>query len=412
MAQDKNPENKGWARLSTLLVHEGRQKPTKKGNFVNDPVTRGSTVLFPAISDLEANDSCRYDHHLTYGAMGNSNQFTLEKLVARIEGGTQTQLVGSGLLACAFALQAFLKAGDHLLLPDSVYGPTRRFAVESLSRFSVETSFYPPLVSEEELKKHIRPNTKIVFAESPGSHTFEVQDIPMIARIAHEYGAKLLLDNTWGIGVFMPFEHGVDVSIQALTKYPAGHSDVVMGAVTVSDSQDWKRLRDEAIFMGLCASPDDCWLTLRGMRTMALRLEAQSEKALRLAKWLKTRPEIAKVRHPALPDCPGHEFWKRDFTGAAGVFGVALRADISPESMEKMLDGLEYFGIGASWGGYESLVLPTQGTIKRSYKKDLPLNPAFRLQIGLEDYEDLRQDLEKGLDSLKQSGGSQASLKR
>lgn len=397
----KTGQKQGWAHLSTLLAHEARRKPSPEGCFVNDPVARGSTVLFPGVAELNANDECRYNHELTYGAMGNSNQFTLEKLIALIEGGTQTQLVGSGLLACAFALQVFLKAGDHLLLPDSVYGPTRRFALKTLSRFSVETDFYPPLASEEALSRYIKPNTAVIFAESPGSHTFEVQDVPMIARLAHQHGAKLLLDNSWGIGAFMPFEHGVDVSIQALTKYPGGHSDVVLGAITVARDEDWKRLRDEAIFMGLCASADECWLALRGIRTMALRLEKQSETALKLARWLRMRPEIAKVRHPALPDCPGHEVWKRDFTGASGVFGVELQPDIHAEAMEEMLNGFAYFGIGASWGGYESLVLPTQGTITRTHKEGLPVTQAFRLQIGLEEYEDLKADLERGLNSLK-----------
>ncbi|MDF7674547.1 cystathionine beta-lyase [Acetobacteraceae bacterium ESL0709] len=403
MASGENRETfrTGWSRLETILSHEARQGASEQGNFVNDPVTRGSTVLFSTIAALNANEASRYNHELTYGAMGNSNQFALEKLIAAIEGGAQTQIVGSGLLACTFALQAFLKAGDHLLLPDSVYGPTRRFALKTLARFGVETEFYPPLASEEELAGFIRSNTKVIFAESPGSHTFEVQDVPMIARLAHKNGAKLLLDNTWGIGAFMPFEHGVDVSIQALTKYPAGHSDVVLGAVTVTHDEDWRTLRDEAIYMGLCASPDDCWLTLRGLRTMALRLEKQSRNALELARWLKTRPEVALVRHPALPDCPGHDFWKRDFTGAAGVFGVELRSGISPDSVERMLNEFEYFGIGASWGGYESLVLPTYGTITRSHRDGLPANPAFRLQIGLENYEDLRRDLERGLKSLE-----------
>ncbi|UMM64732.1 cystathionine beta-lyase [Aristophania vespae] len=397
----KKLDNTGWSRLSTLLTHSARPKPPSEGVFVNGPVTRGSTVLFPTVKDLNSNDEKRYNHELTYGAMGNDTQFSLEALIAAIEGGQHAQIVGSGLLACTFALQAFLKSGDHLLLPDSVYGPTRRFALKTLSRFGIETSFYPPLAGEEELKSFLKPNSAVIFAESPGSHTFEVQDIKMIARLAHENGAKLLLDNSWGIGAFQPFEHGVDVSIQALTKYPSGHSDVVLGAVTVADKADWKCLRDEAIYMGLCASSDDCWLTLRGLRTMALRLEKQSETAYDLAVWLKSRPEISMVRHPALPECPGHEFWKRDFHGASGVFGVELQSDVSLSAMENMLNNLHYFGIGASWGGYESLVLPTQGSITRCYKSGVPQNAAFRLQIGLESYEELRQDLERGLESLK-----------
>ncbi|MBS1085009.1 cystathionine beta-lyase [Gluconobacter sphaericus] len=392
----------GWSRMASMLVREGRpHELPESGIFVNAPVSRGSTVLFPSLEAMNRTDGRSHAHKAVYGAMGSPIQHQLEEMLSRIEGGTHTQVVGSGLAACALPLLAFLGCGDHLLLPDSVYGPTRRFAGTMLQRMGVMTTYYPPMASRDEVLSLMRPETKVLFAESPGSHTFEVQDVPMLSDIAHEAGALLMLDNTWGIGVFQPFTHGVDVSIQALSKYPAGHSDVIMGSVTVNDEAHWKTLRDAAIQLGLCAGPDDCWLTLRGLRTMGVRLAHQSRSALEIAQWLKTRLEVARVLHPALEDCPGHPFWKRDFTGACGLFGVELQPKISVEAAERMIDGLEMFGIGASWGGYESLVLPTTGHIRRVTGEGGPTSATFRLHIGLEDVEDLKTDLARGLDSLR-----------
>ncbi|MBS1090861.1 cystathionine beta-lyase [Gluconobacter sp. Dm-74] len=392
----------GWGRMASMLVREGRSHDLPEtGEFVNAPVSRGSTVLFPTLEAMNRTDGRSHAHKAVYGAMGSPIQHQLEKMLSLIEGGTHTQVVNSGLAACTMPLLAFLGCGDHLLLPDSVYGPTRRFAGTMLQRLGVVTTYYPPMASRAEIKAFIRPETKVLFAESPGSHTFEVQDVPMLAEVAHEAGALLMLDNTWGIGVFQPFVHGVDVSIQALTKYPAGHSDVIMGSVTVNDEAHWKTLRDAAIQLGQCAGPDDCWLTLRGLRTMGVRLAHQARSALDIAQWLKTRPEVARVLHPALEDCPGHEFWKRDFTGACGLFGVELQPGISVEATERMIDGLSLFGIGASWGGYESLVLPTTGHIRRVTGEGGPTSATFRLHIGLEDVEDLKTDLARGLDGLQ-----------
>lgn len=393
----------GWKKLATFLAHSGRQVPERPGSFVNFPVSRGSTVVFPTIADMEAQGAQAYDHQLVYGAMGNPVQHELEKVLAQLEGGQHTQIVNSGLAACTFALLAFLKAGEHLLLPDSVYGPTRRFAVNFLKRLGVDTSFYPPQANEAELESYIKPQTRAVFAESPGSHTFEVQDIPMLARFAHKHGARLFVDNTWGIGAFQPFEHGVDVSSQALTKYPSGHADVILGAITVKTNEDWRLLRRAAIEFGASGGPDDCWLVLRGLKTMAVRLAQQARSAFELACWLKERPEVAHVRHPALPDCPGHELWKRDFSDASGLFGVELVKGITPEAMGKMLDSLTLFGIGASWGGYESLVLPTTGGLTRSHHPGEPEGSAFRIQVGLEDVEDLKADLAGGFAKLTHS---------
>lgn len=391
----------GWSRFATLLAQGGRgAAPGRDGRYVNVPLARGSTVLFPTLEAMRDNGRGAYDHQSIYGAMGSPVQHELEGLVAAVEGGAHTQIVSSGLAACTTPLLAFLSAGDHLLLPDSVYGPTRRFADTMLARFGVNTTYYPPCADETAIRSLIRPETKVVFTESPGSHTFEVQDIPMLARVAHEAGALLMLDNTWGIGVFQPFEHGVDISIQALTKYPGGHSDIILGAATVADEALWRRLRDSAIQLGQLGGPEDCWLTLRGLRTMGVRLQAQACAALRVALWLRERPEVARVFHPALPDCPGHMLWRRDFSGASALFGVELSADFSVSAMEAMVDSLDMFGIGASWGGYESLVLPSTGGIRRTLPQT-PGGPAFRLQIGLEAPDDLISDLEQGLSVLR-----------
>ncbi|WP_212374403.1 cystathionine beta-lyase [Acetobacter persici] len=391
----------GWDKLSSTLTRLARPEILPEGSPVNMPMTRGSTVLFPTLKDMQKQGQKRFDHEYIYGAMGTPVQHELEKAIAVIEGGTDCQVVSSGLAACTTPLLAFLNAGEHCLLPDSVYSPTRRFAENVLKRFSVEISYYPPRASAEELGSLMQPNTRVLFAESPGSHTFEVQDIPMLARIAHAHDARLMLDNTWGFGIFAPFAHGVDISIQALTKYPSGHSDVIAGAVTVATTEDWHLLRDTAIQLGQLAGPDDCWLTLRGLHTMGVRLSHQARSALQIAQWLKNRPEVARILHPAFPDCPGHEIWKRDFTGAGSLFGFVLKNTFSQKAMEAMIDSLRMFGIGASWGGYESLVLPTSKSITRNFPSVETEGPALRLQIGLEAPEDLIADLEQGLSILK-----------
>lgn len=402
MTSDHSVKN-GWQALATLLTHQARPEQNAAGTSVNVPLTRGSTVLFPTLEDMNARGKLRYEHEYIYGAMGSPPQHELEKILATIEGGTHCQAVSSGLAACTMPFLTFLKTGDHCLLPDNVYGPTRRFANHTLKRFGVETTFYPPSLSPEKLQAYFRDNTRMLFTESPGSHTFEVQDIPALAALAHKNNALLTLDNTWGFGIFKPFEHGVDISVQALTKYPSGHSDVIAGAIIVNTPEHWKILRDTAIELGQLAGADDCWLTLRGLRTMGVRLAHQSQSALAIAQWLTTRPEVKKVLHPALPDCPGHEFWKRDFKGAGSLFGVILKADYAQSAMERFINNLQLFGIGASWGGYESLVLPTSGgMITRNYEAPTDgAGPSFRLQIGLENIEDLKADLSQAFVLLK-----------
>ncbi len=393
----------GWAALNAKLVRLGRPADTEPG-FVNPPVARGSTVLYESMEAMRARSAQRYEHALIYGAMGGPTQAMLEEAIAAIEGGRHTQVVSSGLAACTTPLLAFLGAGGHCLMPDSVYGPTRRFCDSMLRRLGVETTYYDPLLEQAELQALMRPTTQVLFAESPGSHSFEVQDVRMLAQVAHDHGAKLMLDNTWGIHVFQPFEHGVDVSIQALTKYPSGHADSVVGAITVVDQADWVVVRDATVQMGQYASPDECWLTLRGLRTMGVRLERQSRSALEVARWLQGRPEVARVLHPALPDSPGHAFWARDFSGAGSLFGVKFKVGYAAAAVEDMAAALGVFGLGASWGGYESLALPSTGIITRTARypgAGSEDGPGLRLHIGLEPPDDLIADLEGGLAVLR-----------
>jgi len=389
--------------LRTRLSHVGRKGKRVHG-FVNPPLLRGSTVLYPTMADRKAAWGKRYEQFLTYGLGGSETHWALEDAIAVVEGGTRCQIVSSGLAAVTTALLAFLKAGDHCLIPDSVYQPTRTFADHLLKGFGVETTYYDPLADEAGMAALLRPNTAVVFTESPGSHTFEVQDVPAIARAAHARGAKVLMDNTWGIYHFQPFRHGVDVSIQAGTKYPAGHADVVIGAITVNSTENWESVRNAASALGQYASPDDCWLTLRGMRTMAVRLREQMDSGMQIAHWLSKRPEVRQVLHPALPGAPGHALWRRDFTGACSLFGVEFTPAFSVASTHAFVEALELFGIGASWGGYESLALPTTGFIARSAGTGRFEGPVVRLHIGLEDPDDLIADLKHGLAVMRAFG--------
>lgn len=388
-------------RFDTRITRVGRSHARDR-HFVNPPVVRGSTVLHPNCADRLDAGKHRLDQAMVYGLLGTPTHYALEDLIAEIEGGTRCQLVSSGLAACTVPLLAFLSAGDHCLVPDSVYNPTRNFCDSMLARLGIETTYYVPTIGADGLSALMRPNTNVLFLESPGSHTFEVQDVPALAAVAQTRGTKVLMDNTWGIHFFQPFRHGVHVSIQALTKYVGGHSDVLLGSITTASEADWERVRSTATTLGQYASSDDCWLALRGARTLAVRLHHQMESGLRVARWLAERPEVLTVLHPALPGAPGHEIWKRDFSGACSLFGVVFRPEITPESMTAMIDALELFGIGASWGGYESLALPTTGTIRRTLDPGLG-GPAARLHIGLEDPADLIADLERAFTLLRRS---------
>jgi cystathionine beta-lyase len=387
----------------TRLSHTGRNDKTVHG-FVNPPLLRGSTVLYPTVAERKRLGGMRGQRVLTYGLGGSATHWALEDVIAEVEGGTRCAVVCSGLAAVTTPLLAFLKTGDHMLMPDSVYGPARSFAEGMLIRFGVETTFYDPLIGGAGIAALMRGNTTVVYTESPGSHTFEVQDIPAIARAAHAGGAKVMMDNTWGIHHFQPFRHGVDVSIQAATKYPAGHSDILIGSVTVNSEEDWQTLHAGSRGLGQYASPDDCWLTLRGLRTMGVRLAHQERAGLEVARWMAVRPEVARVLHPALPGAPGHELWRRDFTGACSLFGVEFTPNYSVESTHAFVEALALFGIGASWGGFESLALPTSGFVTRTAGGAGFAGPVVRLHIGLEDVADLITDLEQGLAVLRSFG--------
>ena len=396
---DDHPHHDWHTRLS----HAGRAGK-QVGGFVNPPVHRGSTVLYPTMEQRRDGMRHRLDQKLLYGVMGTPTHYPLEDVIAEIEGGTRCQIVSSGLAAVTTPLLAYLQAGDHLLMPDSVYGPARNFANTMLARLGVETTFYDPMVDATELSELLRPTTTVLYLESPGSHSFEVQDVPALAAVAHARGIKVLMDNTWGIHFFQPFQHGVDVSIQALTKYVVGHSDVLLGSVTTNADEDWERVRLAALALGQYASPDDCWLALRGVRTMAVRLDRQQASGLEVARWLATRPEVARVLHPALPSCPGHDVWKRDFSGACSLFGVVLQPEFSQAAVHAMAESLALFGIGASWGGYESLVLPTTGFVTRTAGSGDFGGQMVRFHIGLEEPADLIADIERGLGVMREVG--------
>jgi len=379
-------------KKQTKLVTAGRNPEANHG-IINPPVYHASTVLFPTVAALDEATANRYDC-VYYGLTGTPTTFALQEAIAELEGYPHAVAVPSGLAAIVAALLAFLKKGDHLLMTDSTYGPTRRFCDGMLKRFGVETTYYDPMIGAG-ISELMRPQTKVVFTEAPGSLTFEVQDLPAICQAAHAGGAKVILDNTWGAGIYLSAPAmGVDVSVQAVTKYIGGHSDLMMGSIAMSD-EDKLSIRNAVSDLGYGASPDDCFLALRGMRTMNARLSIHQESALQLAHWLDQRPEVARVLHPALPSCPGHEFWKRDFTGSSGLFGFVLKDDFSKAQVAAMLDNMDMFAMGYSWGGFESLIVPYGTTPPRTA---LPWTSGqlIRIHAGLEAVEDLTADLEAG----------------
>ena len=376
----------------TRLVHAGRE-PARQHGFVNTPIYRGSTVIFPTMAALEANDQA-----FTYGRLGTPTVRALEEAIAELEGGHRTLMTPSGLSAIATSLLAFLGAGDELLIVDSVYRPARRFCDNVLARLGVTVTYYDPLIGAG-IEKLITNKTKVVFTESPGSQTFEVQDIPIIAEAAHAAGAVVVLDNTWATPLyFKPFAHGADVSIQAATKYIGGHADIMLGAITTSE-RTAAAIAKTHEDLGLCVGPEDVYLGLRGLRSLGVRLERHQRSGLELARWLAGRPEVARVIHPALPADPGHALWSRDFTGASGLFSIVLKP-VARTKLAAMVDGLSLFGMGYSWGGFESLILPFDPSAYRTATKWQAEGPALRLHAGLEDVEDLKADLEAGFARL------------
>jgi cysteine-S-conjugate beta-lyase len=383
-------------KKDTLLTHVGRD-PARYDGMVNTPVFRTSTVIHPNLESYEKRPPDG-EKIVRYGRYGTPTTFALEEAVAAMEGGYRAVAVPSGLAAISSALSAFLKTGDHLLVSDSAYGPNRNFCERQLRPNGIEVEYYDPLIAGG-ISKLVKPNTKVVFCEAPGSQTFEMQDIPAIAEVAHARGAVVLADTTWGTPYFFrSFEHGVDVSIHAATKYISGHSDVMIGIV-VTNERCWLPVRRTVTDYGYSVSPDDCYLALRGFRTIGVRMKQQMANALRVATWLEERSEVKRVIYPALPSDSGHAIWKRDFDGAASLFAVVLQP-ASERAVAAFVDALKLFGIGSSWGGYESLVSVVHADGYRTATKWNPGGPALRLHIGLEDPEDVIADLERGFTAL------------
>lgn len=379
-------------RPATEVVHSGRD-PHNCYGFVNPPVYRGSTVLFPTVEKL-----WKRDQPYAYGRTSTPTVAALEEAIARVEGGEATASTASGYQAVSTAIFAFVEAGDHILVTDSVYHPTRQFCDRLLKKLGVETTYYDPVIGAD-IEALVRPNTRLIFAESPGSQTFEVQDIPAIAAVAARHKLWMLLDNTWASPLyFRPFDHGVDVSIQAATKYIVGHADAMLGAIT-SNAKSAPHVARTKELLGVNPGSEETYLGLRGLRTLVTRLAQHQRAGIEMAQWLEARPEVARVIHPALPSHPQHDIWKRDFLGASGLFAIILKP-VSKTALAAMLDGLKLFGMGFSWGGYESLVIPFDPTSYRTATKWEAEGPALRLHIGLEDVEDLKADLDAGFKRL------------
>jgi cystathionine beta-lyase len=379
---------------ATRLVTSGRDTAAQKG-FVNPPVVRGSTVLYPTAEDLHEH---RGEYH--YGRHATPTTRALQKALADLEG-PQCRGVGlapSGLAAISTALLAVLKAGDHLLVCDSIYRPTRALCDGLLKRYGVETTYFDPLIGER-IEQLFRPTTRAVMVEAPGSQSFEMPDVRAIAEIAHGRDALVLDDNTWATPLYRrALDQGVDISIQAATKYIGGHSDIMFGTIS-ANARAWPAISEGLRLLGVCAGPDDVFLALRGLRTLGVRLAQHQTAGLAIARWLATRAEVTRVMHPALESDPGHALWKRDFTGASGLFSIELKP--APRAaVDAFLDALTLFGMGYSWGGFESLAIPFDCASYRTATTWAPAGPTLRLHVGLEDVEDLKADLARGFDAF------------
>jgi cystathionine beta-lyase len=395
-------------RPATQLVTLGRDAKASF-DYVNPPLVRGSTVLHDDVADMRnraarrnAGEDGEVGARAAYGIYGTPTHLAFYRALTALEGGHRSWAFPSGLTACTMAILAHVQHGDHVLVPDSVYGPTRRFALQTLPRYGIEASLYDPRVGEAgraAVEALFRPNTRVLFLESPGSLTFEMQDVPLLASVARAREAISVIDNTWATPLyFQPLAHGVDVSVHAATKYIGGHSDLLIGTITCNE-RAWPRMRETIFHYGLTTSPDDCWLALRGLRSMGARLVQHRATAEALIAWLKRQPEVERILYPADPADPGHALWKRDMSGASGLFGVVLNQGVSEARLHAMIDALRLFGRGASWGGFESLLIPASA--ERTVAPFVYAGRLFRIGAGLEDPADLIADLEQGFAQLR-----------
>lgn len=386
-------------KKDTRIVSAGRSSEWTKG-VVNPPVQRASTVVFNSVSEMKHAVANRANKVLYYGRRGTTTSFAFSDAMVELEGGAGCALYPSGTAAIANAIISVVKTGDHILMVDTAYEPTRSFCDNMLKKLGIETTYYDPLIGKD-IERLIQPNTRLVFLESPGSLTMEVQDVPGISEVAHQHNCIVMLDNTWGAAVnFQPFDYGVDISVQAATKYIVGHSDVMLGTATATE-KFWPELRENSYIMGQCTSPDDLYLALRGIRTLGVRMKQHQQNALKVANWLAEQDEVETILHPALPSCPGHEYFKRDFTGSNGLFSFVLKDN--DYNTRAMLDGMEHFKMGYSWGGFESLILAIANVQNlRTATTWQYSGPLIRLHVGLEDPDDLIADLSAGFERLKQ----------
>ena len=388
-------------KKNTTIVNAGRSQKWAK-NVVNPPVTRASTVVFNSVAEMKHAAKHKTDQVMFYGRRGTTTSFAFSDAMTALEGGAGCALYPSGTAAITNAVISFVSAGDHILMVDTAYEPTRDFCDKILKKLGVEVTYYDPLIGRD-IASLIQENTRIVYLESPGSITMEVQDIKGISEVAHQHGCIVMLDNTWASPInCKPFELGVDISIQAATKYVVGHSDVMLGTATATEKY-WPTLRENSYLMGQCTSPDDLYLALRGIRTLGVRMAQHEKNAITVANWLKQRPEVETILHPAFDSCPGHEHFNEQFSGSNGLFSFVLK-ESTTKGLEALLDGMEHFKMGYSWGGFESLIIAVsnvQGL--RTVTKWPYKTPLIRLHIGLEDTDDLIADLERGFARLHEA---------
>ena len=391
-------------KRDTELAHLARETE----GFVNPPVVRGSTVIFNTMAELDsALDDHARDSPYSYGRMGTPTERALENALAQLDSAYGAVVLESGLAAVSTAIMSSVSAGEHILVTDTCYGPTRELCDGLLARFGVETEYYDPLLCQEGkpgIEGLLRKNTRIVYMESPGSRTFEMQDVPAIAATCRAHGITTITDNTWATPLgFRPIEHGVDLVVQSLTKYIAGHSDVMLGVISACDESSWQRVKDTALEMGHACSPDDAWLGLRGLRSLSARLDRHEASAREIVEWLQMQPEVDQVLYPALRQDPGHRIFTRDFDRATGLFGVVLHTH-DREAVRRMVEGLDLFQMGYSWGGFESLLIPLHPDRAVRSASESPYSGAIlRLSIGLEDAQDLIEDLREGFKRLSKT---------